>query len=112
MKTLVAYNERVHVCERMCSTCIFRPGNLMSLEEGRVVQMVNDALKKDGQITCHQTLEFRHGAVCRGFFDRHKHGLLRVAERLGFIRFVRVGKDANGVAYVTPVEPDMTEDPQ
>jgi hypothetical protein len=72
----------------MCKTCIFRPGNLMKLEEGRVEQMVRDATSHaGGSITCHSTLGGDQ-AVCRGFFDRHKTGLLQLAERLNFVRFV------------------------
>lgn len=92
MKTLVVYDDKVHVCARMCSTCIFRPGNLMHLEAGRVDQMVRDATANEGTIPCHQTLEKRHGAICRGFFDKHKHGMLQVAERLGHVQFDPVGK--------------------
>lgn len=54
----------------MCSTCIFRPGNLMDLHPGRVRQLIDEACDDDGAIVCHQTLEEPLGAVCRGFFDR------------------------------------------
>lgn len=71
-----------------CDTCIFRPGNLMRLEEGRVEQMVRDSIKGQGAIPCHKTLSGDR-AVCRGFFDVHKHDVqgLQVAERLGMVEF-------------------------
>jgi hypothetical protein len=47
---------RVHVCARMCDTCICRPGNLMELEEGRVEQMVALATMAESCIPCHETL--------------------------------------------------------
>jgi hypothetical protein len=42
----------------------------MNLEPGRVRQMVDDSLKKDSAIICHETLGSAQ-AVCRGFFDLH-----------------------------------------
>ena len=78
---------RVHVCEEMCSTCVFRPGNLMMLEPGRLAGMVRDSVAADSAIICHSTLygQTEQEAVCRGFFDRHKTTPLQMAERLGMI---------------------------
>ena len=84
------YDGMVHVCERMCDSCIFRPGNLMDLHPGRVAGMVKDAKRKDGAITCHETLDHKRGAVCRGYFDRHRGATLQIAERLGFIEWFKV----------------------
>lgn len=77
------------VCAEKCSTCIFRPGNLMQLRPGRVRQMVQEALNGGGFITCHSTLPSTGGrgreAVCRGFFDSYggQSNLLRIFGRLG-----------------------------
>ena len=39
-------------------TCMFRPGNLMRLDEGRVEGMAAEALADDGgTIVCHDTLD-------------------------------------------------------
>jgi hypothetical protein len=84
----VFYDGMIHVQARMCATCIFRPGNLMQLNEGVVEAMVEDATSNDGQITCHDTLDSRFGAVCRGYFDKHRTSTLQIAERLGFIKEV------------------------
>jgi hypothetical protein len=76
-----------------CSTCIYRPGNLMKLSPGRKDAMQADAIKNGGVIPCHQTIEAYTGSrgsesVCRGFFDVAKHeGLLAVAERVGIVEF-------------------------
>lgn len=78
---------KVHVCKEMCSTCIFRPGNLMDLEPGRVAGMVKSATKNDSAITCHSTLSGDQ-AVCKGFFDKHATQPLQVAERLNMIEWV------------------------
>lgn len=82
-------NGKVYVCKRLCKTCIFRPGNLMHLKEGRVEQMVADSVKKDTAIICHSTLD-GDNAVCRGFFNRHKTTPLILAERLGMIEEVEL----------------------
>jgi hypothetical protein len=42
----------------------------MNLEPGRVRQMIDDSLKDDSAIICHETLGSAQ-AVCRGFFDLH-----------------------------------------
>lgn len=69
-----------------CTTCIFRPGNLMHLRPGRVKQMVRDSLAGGGFIPCHHTLyDEAPAAICRGFFDSHgpKSNVIRVWGRLG-----------------------------
>jgi hypothetical protein len=82
-------NGKVHVCASKCSTCIFRPGNVMHLQEGRRDQMVRDSIESGGAIICHQTLYQKtdEHAVCRGFFDVHKHEVqaLQLAERLNML---------------------------
>lgn len=64
---------QVHVRADLCSTCIFRPGNLMRLAPGRVKQMADAARADESAITCHQTLDHYPGtaqpAVCRGYWD-------------------------------------------
>ena len=80
-------NGKVHVMKHMCASCIFRPGNLMRLEDGRVNQMVKDATKAQSCIPCHQTTfgQAKGNAVCRGFFEQHPTASLQVAQRLGFV---------------------------
>jgi hypothetical protein len=83
-----AYHDgRVFVCEAMCATCIFRPGNLMRLPAGRVRGMVDQSLANDSAIICHSTLDGQR-AVCRGFFDRHETRPLQLAKQLDMIRLV------------------------
>jgi hypothetical protein len=90
MKTIVAYDGNVHIKASQCDTCIFRPGNLMHLEPGRVDDMVAEAIAEDGQITCHSTLDQYKGAICRGFWVQHRDEVwtLRLAEELGYIKEV------------------------
>ena len=81
---------QVHVMAEKCSTCIFRPGNLMDLAPGRVAGMVRDCLEQDSTIVCHKTLyrRTRKHAVCRGFFDAYQGDIapLRLAVAMGKIK--------------------------
>lgn len=85
MRHNVYRDGRVHVQAELCSTCIFRPGNLMQLRSGRVRGMVDEAREHESAIVCHQTLDGREQSVCRGFFDRWPTTPLQLAERLGMV---------------------------
>ena len=62
----------------MCQTCVFRPGNRMHLHEGRLKDLVAQALAAQSYVVCHSTLP--------GFADRYSTQALQVIERLfGFI---------------------------
>lgn len=80
-------NGKVHVLKAKCKTCIFRPGNLMHLNPGRVKQMVKEAVKAESCIVCHETYDGKH-AVCAGFFEKYATAPLQIAERLGYIEWV------------------------
>lgn len=63
----------VSVWEERCSTCIFRPGNLMRLRPGRLAEVVTRNRETGSLLMCHKTT---HGAapvevVCRGYFDAY-----------------------------------------
>jgi len=67
---------RVRVFRRRCSTCVFRPGNLMHLVPGRLEQLVAENVERGALLTCHQTLPYGvhpelQPAVCAGFWARH-----------------------------------------
>ncbi|MFC8906532.1 hypothetical protein [Micromonospora sp. NPDC057140] len=76
---------------RECDTCIFKPGNLMRLSEGRLRDLVAEARRNESFVVCHDTLpHYRNRdvkpAICRGFADRYSTQALQVIERLfGFI---------------------------
>lgn len=81
---------RVHVLREKCATCVFRPGNLMRLEPGRLQGMVREAVADDSAITCHSTLyrEDVDQAVCRGFADGYATLPLRLAAALDVLEEV------------------------
>ena len=75
--------HRLRVMAEKCSTCIFRPGNLMDLNRGRVAGMLQNVVRQDSYITCHQTLGTGEpGAICKGGSDAHMGQLERIARRL------------------------------
>lgn len=84
---------RVRLAARRCDTCIFRPGNLMRLEPGRVKGLTEAVAAQEGYITCHDTLSYGGGdlpgAICRGQEQHPKAGprsmFLRIAQALGEI---------------------------
>ncbi|MBQ1022774.1 hypothetical protein [Micromonospora sp. C95] len=89
---------------RECATCIFKPGNPMHLDPGRLKQMVTEACGDAGYIICHSTLPYAGSpvppAVCRGFADRYRTWQLQVMERLW------------GFVDIEPPEPDSARTPE
>lgn len=87
----------LRVMAEQCSTCIFRPGNLMYLQPGRVRGMVEEVVRDDSYTTCHQTLSGEiPPTLCKGMTDRHPGYLVRVAQRAGFIHAVQPPIKATG----------------
>lgn len=84
---------RVRLMAFRCTTCIFRPGNLMHLAPGRVKDMVEAVIRREGHIPCHDTLSYNlgdlPGAICRGQEQHPKAGprsmFLRIALAQGEI---------------------------
>jgi hypothetical protein len=84
----------VRLLARQCSTCVFRPGNLMHLKPGRLKALVEENRRRDSYLVCHQTL--RDGehpkageALCRGFYDLpDPTTFIQIMSRLGAFREV------------------------
>ena len=70
---VVDLDGTLRVCADLCTTCIYRPGNLMSLDPGRVRQMTQEAIASEGHVVCHSTLGTPAPAICAGF-ERHPQG--------------------------------------
>jgi hypothetical protein len=79
---------KLWVLDDKCSTCIFRPGNLMDLIPGARDDMVEVCITRQAPIPCHQTLDGPR-SVCRGFYDVHRQDItpLLLAEAMGLIEF-------------------------
>jgi hypothetical protein len=91
----VFHSGKIHVMAEKCSTCIFRPGNLMHLKPGRVKDMAESSIADGAGITCHKTIlgQADQEATCRGFFDSYSDRVMafQLAERLNMIEEVREG---------------------
>jgi hypothetical protein len=83
--SVVDSDNRVRVMVEKCDTCIFRPGNLMTLNPGRVADMTRSTDLNDTNVTCHKTLGTPLGAFCAGSVARQPGQLVRIAERLNGI---------------------------
>lgn len=88
---------KLRVLTERCSTCVFRPGNPMHLNPGRLRDLVQQNLSAGAALVCHQTLSYGDHpdfgpALCRGFYDAHGHqvNLVRIMQRL------------DGIAEVAP----------
>lgn len=83
---------KVHIRLEMCDSCVFRPGNLMSLRSGGLKAIIDGNLELDVPLVCHQTLDIHpdggNEAVCRGFFERYPTTPMELAERWGLIEWV------------------------
>ncbi|MDQ0602026.1 hypothetical protein QF037_006371 [Streptomyces canus] len=79
----------VRICAGRCGTCIFRPGNLMRLEEGRVAEMIANAIAEEGHIVCHATLGTDSPAICAGFAAHRNGRAASLALRLARARVLR-----------------------
>lgn len=80
----------VHVLAERCSTCVFRAGNLMQLNAGRLKELVTANAEAESALTCHETLPGwgdAEPAVCRGYFDTHPTLPLRLAEAINVIAY-------------------------
>lgn len=78
----------LHVLSEPCSTCIFRPGNLMRLNPGRLKDMTDSTDAADTNVVCHQTLGQPVGALCHGSVERRAGQMVRIGERLNAIVYV------------------------
>lgn len=74
------------VCSKQCDQCLFTSNRIVS--KGRAAQLIKDTLRKDTEFECHKgTIAGQH-IVCRGWFDRYPTQNIRIAGRLGVIKYV------------------------
>jgi hypothetical protein len=90
---------KVRILRQRCSTCVFRPGDLMLLGPERFRDLIDRNLAAGAMLTCHQTLPYSDNpdfgpAVCAGFWARH--GLSTAAGRIAavVIGLVRIAPPA------------------
>lgn len=87
---------RVHVMADKCSSCVFRPGNLMHLPPGRLKGMADDVQESGIPFSCHQTLSYAEekyndhyggNALCAGAVEAFgaESTVMRMAHAYGVI---------------------------
>lgn len=69
-------DPRPRVLSERCSSCVFRPGNLMHLQPGRLADLTATNRERGTLLICHQTLDHDGDAdtaeaVCRGYWDAY-----------------------------------------
>jgi hypothetical protein len=78
------------VMPEQCKTCIFRPGNLMHLEDGRLEEMCAITDTKDDNVICHQSEglmgNIRCKAWCKGSVDRRPGFAVRFMQQHGLLQ--------------------------
>lgn len=83
-------NGKIYVMAEQCKTCIFRPGNKMSLQKGTVKEMVRKTRVSQSCIPCHTTTynqDPRGEAVCNGFYTKFATMPLQLAAAMKKIEF-------------------------
>lgn len=99
---------------RQCASCIFRPGNLMHLREGRLRDLIAETRAAESFIVCHSTLpHYRYPearpAICRGFADRYSTQALQVISRVwGFVEVDPPGEQPESTTTDTGQETPQT----
>lgn len=90
----------VRVLSERCKTCIFRPGNKMSLNKGALADILATCERNEGHIPCHETTntEGADAAICRGFYES------RTAVRSLALRY---GRLTNSILEVDPPTEDF-----
>lgn len=83
MKCKLYRNGHVHVMQRQCDSCIFRPDTPIPEARDRVTA---EAIANGTAVICHSTLQDAL-AVCHGFFKRHPTPTLRLAQAMGVIEY-------------------------
>lgn len=77
-----ARDGTVHVCAKMCKTCIYRPGS-----PAFNTPIKREAVRDGTAVICHDTLD-GDNAVCRGFFENENTPPLAFAKYFKLLTFV------------------------
>lgn len=90
---------KVHVMSEKCSTCVFRPGNLMRLRPGRLQEMTDHVQDTGVPFSCHQTLayasiehqeHYEGNALCAGAVEQYgpESNIIRMARLMEIVEGV------------------------
>lgn len=76
------------VCEKRCDQCLFSKDRIV--DEPRMREVLATCESEDKYFECHKHSMVDAHVCCRGFYDKDPMAtnLMRIAARLGVIRFV------------------------
>lgn len=77
--------EHIHVCARMCKTCIYRKDSPVY-----DTPIKREAVENETAVICHSTLDAEQQLVCRGFYEHTPTFPLQLAQALDMIKFEEV----------------------
>ena len=79
------------VCEKKCEQCLFSDNRIVS--KTRMALIIKDCKKNDEHFICHKATIAGSNVCCRGFFDTQSTNLMRIAQRLNAVEFVKIGDE-------------------
>jgi hypothetical protein len=83
----------MEVCRERCHVCLFGPNKIVS--DARRKQILRDCRRRDVHFICHKSSIHGDGETCcRGFYDTQTSQLIRIAQRLGVVKFIDVPEHA------------------
>jgi hypothetical protein len=74
------------VYSQRCNECLFGKNKIVSNERRK--DLLRDIAAKGTHFVCHKATIRGESVCCKGFYDSHSSGLIRVAQRLGVIELV------------------------
>lgn len=97
---------RVHVMAEKCSTCVFRPGNPMSLRPGQLKDLTDHVQETGVPFSCHQTLPYA-GAEHIAFYGGAALCAGAVANYAAGSPQMQLALAMDVVTYVDPAPPEV-----
>jgi hypothetical protein len=78
------------VCEKQCDQCLFSNNKIVS--DKRKANLLREIAQEQSYFNCHKATIAGKSTCCRGFYDSlgYRSQMIRIAERLGAVRFVEV----------------------
>ena len=74
------------VCKQECNECLFSENRIVSGK--RMKEIIKDCVKNDTHFICHKGTIKNQDIVCGGFYKRFSTNLIRIAGRLGAIKYI------------------------
>lgn len=76
----------LEVMQSKCDQCLFSKERIV--DKKRMAQILNDCRKNDSYFICHKSTIEGGSACCSAFYETQNCNLIRIAQRLGAVKFV------------------------